>query len=80
MKFIKLQYKDVIKKILLTKEELTWDHLCEIIMSSFSFPDKEKIILKYMVFFLYLKKIQKKLCLLICICKGFRKRGNFSHK
>lgn len=49
MKFIKLQYKDVIKKVLLTKEEITWDHLCEIIMSSFNLKEKEKIFLKYMV-------------------------------
>ena len=49
MKFIKLQYNNVIKKLLLTPEELTWDHLCEIIMSSFSLQQKEKIILKYMV-------------------------------
>lgn len=49
MKFIKLQYKDVIKKLLLTQEELTLDHLCEIIMNSFALQQKEKIILKYMV-------------------------------
>ncbi|KAL4469195.1 hypothetical protein ABPG72_008935 [Tetrahymena utriculariae] len=47
MVFIKLQYKDNIKKILITKEEITWQKICEILHQIFKLEDSNQIRLVY---------------------------------
>lgn len=45
--FVKFHYNQAIKKVQISKEQLNWDHVCDILTKSFYLAEKDKIFLKY---------------------------------